>query len=759
MHYLLGDQNFYFPSSDDQSYSLQVFLQNKRRSDCHLPVIVKIKSLDIPHGPMRTLLAKNTPLLLLDTDQLHSILAEYHPSSRYRSALSQAKISKKFLSKKKFSKSLVTFSHSHGSTDHSDDDYDNTRTILRTLNERRSTSTVLCRVPIDYQGFFELLNENDQSMEPFHRLADLLIDEEKENTAAQLTKDKSPQAFFLRSPCIAYTRRYMADERKLSGSGDSCYGSLSDLESHKNLLILNDDRQILPPGQIISILSPCSVYRSDVSERIPLNDAFLSHSSATSWLRQKSRLLFPRKKSEPSHPYENSVPKNTHEISRRPERFLKCRTELGDTVYISPDASGLFSPLHSPPPSSLKSTGQTESLDISGVSQLKQLLHTFRFPISVRLLDSSLSFDNAFAPAMIHPQDSSSVSSTKFRLLLPYTEHVVYACPLITSSSIKTLPIVIPIPINTEMEVQRCLNMREIAQNRCYQDLVQICSYALGQYQTQFSQIHFPLLLNTDTLFSNKRKPPLFKKRSQSESHLEYALLDATGENHRKSCETLNHDPIMHRDSFQTIKQKLFNQAFDSRQQAMRRSTNYAKMKVDRPRKSSQQPDVNSDDENYREVDHIYDYIRSGDLTDDVKRIQAKEEALNTTSRQKRSANSEHRSSALVHATVKVSAVAQDILFTIIRVPFRKQNTRVCYPWNLIDFLIIWTIRDRWTATSKMMWRRHRILSHAPQNCSLIALMLDRLWRWDGLANIESSISAIDFQTARVRERSVLSPN
>ena len=691
---------------------------------------------------MRTLLSKNTPLLLLSTDQLHSILAEYHPSTRYRSALAQTKISKRFLSKKKFSKSLVTFSHSHGSGDHSDDDYDNTRTILRTINEKRSPSAVLCRVPMDYQGFFELLNENDQSMEPYHRLADLLVDEEKEN-AVQSTTEKSPQAFFLRSACSAYTRRYMTDERKLSGSGDSCYGSLSDLESHKNLLILNDDKLILPPGQIISILNACAAFRCHATEKSPDEDVFHSHSSATSWLRQKSRLLFPKRKSQPTHPYENSSPKNMHNISNRPERFFKCRTEQGDVVYISPDASGLFSPLHSSSSSSsssLKSTSQPESLDISGVFQLKQLLQSFRFPISVRLLDSYLSFDNAFSPAMINPQDSTSLSSTKFRLLLPYTEHVVYACPLITSSSIKTLPTVVPIPINTEMEVQRCLNMREISQNRSYYDLVQMCAHVLGQYQTQFSQIHFPLVLNTDTLFTSKRKPPLFKKRSQSESHLEYALLDVPVENHRKSCEALHQDPMLHRDSFQTMKQKLFHQSVDSQQQTIRRSTYYAKMKVDRPRKSSQQQEENSDDENFRELDDIYDYIRSGDLTDGVKRIQAKEQALNSTYRPKRS---DHRPSGLVHATIKVSAFDREMFcFSIL---FRRQTSKVPCPLNLIDFLIIWTILGRWTVKSKMMWRRHLLLSFAPKKCRLIVRVLDRLWKWDESANIDNrSILAIE---------------
>ena len=81
MHYLLGDQNFYFPSSDDQSYTLREFLDNKSNNKYHLPIIVKITSLNISGRTIKNLLSKNTPLLLLDTYQFQSILAEYHRSN------------------------------------------------------------------------------------------------------------------------------------------------------------------------------------------------------------------------------------------------------------------------------------------------------------------------------------------------------------------------------------------------------------------------------------------------------------------------------------------------------------------------------------------------------------------------------------------------------------------------------------------------------------------------------------------------------
>jgi hypothetical protein len=553
---------------------------------------------------------------------------------------------------KKLSKSLVTLT-TNLDDDCSDDDYDNTRNIVRTLNEKRSLSTPLCRVPIDYHGFFELLNENNQAIEPFHQLSDLLIIEYND----EIRTEKWPQAFFLRSPCTAYTKRYIPDERKLSSSADSCYGSLSDLDLHKNLLILNDNKQIIQPDQIITILNQCSAYRSQTPPDNEFQtEQFISHSS-TSWLRNKSRFFFSRKRSQPTHSYNNNQittnnsTKNIYDISKKSEQYLKCQTEQGDIVYISLDEPGLFSPLNSQNYRS-KSIKETDNIDISGVFQLKELLSNFRFPISVRLLNNSISFDNVYSPATINQEESSFLPSTKFRLLLPYSEHVVFACPLVIPSSFKSQILVIPIPINSDIEIQRCLNMREVLKNKNFHSLIQTCHHIIKQYQTEFSYIHFPLVLNTTIKHISKRKQPLFKKRSQSESHLEYYSLDLTKDTYRKSCELLNddnqsdiesnhrifskHDRLHHRDSFETIKQKLTTNSIDSnpREQTIRRSGYYAKLKTDKTRKPSRQQEYDSEDENYREVDHIYDYIRSGDVTHDIKRIQEKEQALNAEQNQ-----------------------------------------------------------------------------------------------------------------------------
>lgn len=648
MHYLLGGQQFFFPSSDDPSYNLEEFLENKSHQEHYLPAIVKITAFNYPGRSIKNLITKNTPLLLLDTYQFESILAEYYRSNdgRYQSNRRRlpynSKNNAQFRTMKKLSKSLVTLTATTTTTtsaeENSDDDLDNVRAIVRSLNEKRSSSNPLCRVPIDYNGYFELLNENDQAIEPFHQLSDLMKIEHREENNEQKRIEKWPEAFFLRSTCIAYTKRYIPEERKLSGSADSSYGSLSDIDCHRNLLILNDDKQILQPGQVIKILNQCFAYSSQtVIKEVPA-EQFISQSS-TSWIRTKSRFFFSRKKtpksnSRPSNP--PNITRNVYDISKKPQLYLKCQTEQDDIVYISMNETGLFSPINS-------ELNRSENLDISGVFQLKELLSHFRFPISVRLLKNSISFANVYSPASINQSDSSCYSSTKFRLLLPYSEQVIFACPLIVSSSFKSQIIVIPIPIHSEILVQRCLNMREISKNKYFHHLTQTCYHLINQYKTEFSYIHFPLVLNP----LPKRKQPLFKKRAQSESHLEYYAMEGKNkENNSRSIEDIPNkhevdlfdnrrrsEQVYHRDSFEALREKFSSHAtlehHQQRQQTVRRSGYYAKLKSDKPRKSSRTHEYDSEDENYRELDHIYDYIRSGDLTDDVQRIQAKEQAFN----------------------------------------------------------------------------------------------------------------------------------
>ncbi|CAF1292279.1 unnamed protein product [Adineta ricciae] len=716
MHYLLNDQSYYFPSSNDQSYPLQQFLQNMNSS---FPIIVRISSSNIHERSIKHFLSRNIPLLLLTTHQFQSILSEYHCSNegKHRSSISHGKHlikkSTKLRTMKNLSKSLVTIATSSGrdgNTDDTNDDYDvdafNTRTIARNLNKKRSNVVPLCRIPLSYPQYFELLNENDQAIEPFHRISDLLIIEyQNDEQNRKVRTEKWPRTFFLRSTCQMFTKRSVPDDGKLSGSADSCYGSLSDLDPQKTPLILNDEKQLLQPGQVITILSTCLAYRSPTGDHeSPKSDSSTSQSSTTSWLRTKSRFFFPRKKlQQPSvNPSAMTTStRNIYDVPKISQSYLKCQTEQGDIVYISIDETGLFSPVYTPK-RRYSFMFDPDNVDVSGVFQLKQLLSNFRFPISVRLLNHSVTFDHIYSSSKTILSETPLSSSTKFRLLLPYTEQVIFACPLIIPSSLKSHTVIIPIPIDSEIEVQRCINMHEITKTKSYQRLLDKCSEIINQYQTELSYIHFPLVLSTPSKIKSSQKDALFKKRSQSEPHIDIHPTELSRGTFRKSYDMLSYDEDHQLDPMPKDP--------DQTEKVVKQSSYYSKIKIDKPRKNSRQQECDSDDENYHEVDQIYDYIRSGDVTIDVQKIQAKEQALNARSNQM-----ENISRVCVSAVLNVPN-------TTTKSP-RKQLSSKCnsaeglefqqFPSNMDDSRPIDTIHDPTdSSTLKPILRMSRINKH-----------------------------------------------
>lgn len=638
MVYLLGDQALYFPSSDDQSYPLRTFLKGRFRSESSLPMIVRLKSSNIFNSAIKQVLNKNTPLLLLDVDQFQCLLAEFHSngdrrfsSNRSRFFLSQGKMRKKILNKKKSKKSLVSFTDNFQCNEQNEDDFDPTRTVVRSLNESVGSSSVLCRVPIDYDGLFEILNENDQSVEPFHRLSQMF--------GTNFQTERNFQSFLLRSPCLAFTKRSTSNGRTNSASVDSCYGSFSDLESQKTVFLLNEQSEIVPAGRTMTILSVCSALRVENSTRNDESRNFQVNGAA--WFREKSRRFFSRRKAEEERRNETLTGKTRENfrVEPSPEIFVKSRSDDGEIFFFPIDSTGDFSPILS---GNVSATDEQNTMDFSSLFQLKQMLKHFRFPISVRLVEKSVSFVDNFQPSVERDE-----SSTKLRLLLPFAEEIVFVCPLINNSSNKMQPLVIPIPIDTDIEVQRCLNMREVTENPLFHQLIRNCLPIIQRYQTQFSLIHFPVVLNSSSLLGSKRKTTLFKKRSTSESNLETIFPENCSNFVRRSQqflsgstpfdlnETLSRSNIFDEnqfaDSFRRNKIK-FQQSTELNQ---RRSASYSKLKFDRTRKSSQILDSNSDDENYRDLDQIYDFIRSGDFNDEVRRIQEKEAAFNRAGRQK----------------------------------------------------------------------------------------------------------------------------
>ena len=650
---------------DNNTYKLKEFLTNSDNDKYQLPIIVNIVSLNNYGRSIKNILIKNTPLLLLEFDQLESVIADYYSSQDERShshrgrlMLSQNKMVSRSTAKirnmKKLSQSVASLSVANQKTNPDDDDYlddddenaYNLRAFIKLLNEKRSPSVSLCRIPTQYRSFFELLNADGQPIDPYYKLSDL-PKMECDDHDSEKRPEKTPLAVFLRSSCNAYTKKHTPENLRLTTndqnsnltvSVDSCYGSSSDLDSHKNSIVLNDNPEILQAGQTLVILDDCYAVRTQILDKEIKQPKSIfpssPHFSPANWMRAKSKMFSPRRHRQ-SNTTENisneTIPsKSTLETF---EHYVRCRTQQGDIVYISLDEPCLFSPLNRVIYDSKLKT-RSNYLDTSDVFQIKDLLSHFRFPITVRLLDGPISFDNIYAPAVIDRHDTSRLTPTKFRLLGSHNERVVYVCPLnkVSLKAAKTsLPyVVLPLSINADIEIQPCMNMHSISKTDAFRQMIIACSQIIRQHQTEITLVHFPLSLTMNT---NEDKQILYKKRSQSESYNE-CIEDDFNHQFRHSAEQLNERrrhsdessfltacSLRNRENYEPVKQ---SSSIDTvREEPSKNRSGYrVKDKKDR---YSRDTEATLEDEIYEDVDKIYDYIRTGYPTEDVKKIQAKD--------------------------------------------------------------------------------------------------------------------------------------
>ncbi|CAF4035220.1 unnamed protein product [Adineta steineri] len=653
---------------DNSVYKLKELLTDLDSSTYQLPLIVNIVSLNNYGRSIKNILIKNTPLLLLKVDQLDSVIADYYgsydgrsSSQRSRLTLSQSKMMTKssttVRTMKKLSKSVASLSAANQKGNntndddypHDDDDDENAynlRTFIKLLNEKRSSSVSLCRIPCEYRSFFELLNANDQPIEPYYKLGDLPKIEYDDNDSVKRS-EKTPIAVFLRSSCNAYTKKETYDQRStLTVSVDSCYdSSSSDLDLHKHTVILNDDSEILHAGQTLVILDDCYAIRTqipykEIRQHKPSSPSS-PHFSPTNWMRATTSRLFSSKKHRQSNHLETIFNENIRRKSTPEsyEHYVRCRTEQNNIVYISVDEPALFS-LHNREKYCSELKTRMNYIDISDVFQIKDILSNFRFPINVRLLDGPLSFDNIYAPAVINRNDTSCLTPTKLRLLGLHNERIVFACPLnkVSLKAAKTsLPyIVLPLSVNADIEIQPCTNMNEILRTSGFRKIIKSCAQIIQYYHDEITLVHFPLSLTIDR---NQRKRGLYKKRSHSASYTE-PLDEEFRQRILQSAEQLNNRrrhsdelsfltaySLHNRESEDTVKQK---SSLDTAQQQTTHRPRSRHVTIKDNRKEPYSPDIEptSEDQVYEDLDKIYDYIRTGSPSDDVKKIIAEHKRI-----------------------------------------------------------------------------------------------------------------------------------
>ncbi|XP_076329595.1 uncharacterized protein LOC143235374 [Tachypleus tridentatus] len=124
---------------------------------------------------------------------------------------------------------------------------------------------------------------------------------------------------------------------------------------------------------------------------------------------------------------------------KAPGRFLKCLTSKKETVYLSTDQRGKFSPV----------AGED---NISGVHRIKTLLSK-RLPLMVRLVHGKppigLKSNSSFLPEM--------------RLYSPFEEECIMTLPLAKDSAIVPLPMAAPLKLQAPRNVETLLKLRDYA--------------------------------------------------------------------------------------------------------------------------------------------------------------------------------------------------------------------------------------------------------------------------------------------------------
>ncbi|CAF1332953.1 unnamed protein product [Adineta ricciae] len=658
------------------TYTLKEFLANLNHQQYQLPIIVNISALNNYGRSIKNILTKNTPLILLEIGQLDSVIADYYTSTdgygrlqRNRLPLSHSKMVSKSTSRirniKKLSKSVASLSgnnrnsqskgrnHPNGGDDDDEDDDDdenayNLRAFVKLLNEKRSSSVSLCRIPAQYCSFFELLNADNESIEPYKKLSDL-PEMEPDHEDADRRTDKAPVQIFLRRSCNAYRRKDSMDylrttiagdyNSNLTASADSCYSSSSDLDTHKNALILNETPETLSAGQIIVLLDTCHAHRThvlggDIEQRAPLTPSS-PHFSPISWMRSTSKIFSSRKNRHSNTSDSSSSEHTPRRVTFETfDLYMKCQTKQGHIMYIGVDEPVIFSPLSRKAHSS-RAKASWKDVDISDVFKINDLLSNFRFPINVRLLDGPLSFDNIYAPALINRDDETRLTPTKFRLLGSHNERVVFACPLnkaaLKASKSPISYILLPLSVNADIEIQPVANMSQIMQSAGFHRITEECSQIIKYYQAEITLVHFPLSLVVDP---NLGKQALYKKRSQSVSYDDYFDEDSNSEyeqsaprlsycrqrRRRHSDETtfLTARSLHNRDSNNTTVEKTPADTVRQEPKASR-SNLHVRIQDDRRYRSTRELDPDEENRILDDMDTIYDFIRVGDMPKDLK--------------------------------------------------------------------------------------------------------------------------------------------
>ncbi|XP_013785430.1 uncharacterized protein LOC106469477 [Limulus polyphemus] len=200
---------------------------------------------------------------------------------------------------------------------------------------------------------------------------------------------------------------------------------------------------------------------------------------------------------------------------KAPGRFLRCLTSKKETVYLSTDQRGKFSPV----------AGED---NISGVHRIKTLLSK-RLPLMVRLVHGKppigLKSNSSFLPEM--------------RLYSPFEEECIMTLPLLKDSAIVPLPLTAPLKLQAPRNVETLVKLRDYAKlnEKCKKmiedvsDRIQVFDISMSKELRNKTKNNFHYLNGIE----NRVQPTYGKQTSQ----VRRSLSDPQGQSKGKTIVTL----------------------------------------------------------------------------------------------------------------------------------------------------------------------------------------------------------------------------
>lgn len=134
-------------------------------------------------------------------------------------------------------------------------------------------------------------------------------------------------------------------------------------------------------------------------------------------------------------------------------RLLKCVDSKADNIFLSFDQKAVFTPIAS-------------ETDVMGVFMIKDVIHRFRLPLTVKLVQG------------VWPKVDSTRFTGMIRLDWAYTDETAFVCPLDRNT-----PRIYPIPTEVNLRLVTAANNGDLKANEAYTNIMVKCNRLVANYQ------------------------------------------------------------------------------------------------------------------------------------------------------------------------------------------------------------------------------------------------------------------------------------